>query len=195
MGKPKLSEEVDWSTSFYYDETSPSCLCHSRDKFTGKNNTRIVAYKGTPAGGIQNGYYTIRYNNKFYQAHRVVYELCVGKIPEGLVIDHVNQNKLDNNISNLRLVTTAENNKNKSKSSNNKTGTNRLRIMYKDGLPYCWAVDWIENGRTFHKSFSIRKYGNKQAYEKALNVCLDVEQKLTASGYTNIHGKEINDSI
>lgn len=40
--------------------------------------------------------------------HRLVYEAFVGNIPSGYHIHHINHNKQDNNIENLKLVTTKE---------------------------------------------------------------------------------------
>ena len=41
--------------------------------------------------------------------HRLVYEAFKGEIPEGLEIDHIDQNKRNNNPENLRIVTRLEN--------------------------------------------------------------------------------------
>lgn len=35
-----------------------------------------------------NGYANIRVRNKIWKVHRVVYELCIGPIPAGHVLDH-----------------------------------------------------------------------------------------------------------
>ena len=46
---------------------------------------------------------------KTYQIHWFVWECFNGVIPEGKVIDHINNNKEDNRLSNLQLMTPKEN--------------------------------------------------------------------------------------
>ena len=48
-------------------------------------------------------------NKKWFRVHRLIYITFVGPIPEGLVLDHINGNKKDNSVSNLRAVTVVEN--------------------------------------------------------------------------------------
>tara|TARA_B100000767_G_C19308230_1_gene346447 strand:+ start:149 stop:523 length:375 start_codon:yes stop_codon:yes gene_type:complete len=43
--------------------------------------------------------------------HRVIWEDSKGKIPDGMVIDHINANTLDNRIENLQCITQDQNNK------------------------------------------------------------------------------------
>lgn len=54
--------------------------------------------------------------------HRFIWELKNGKIPKGYEVDHIDRNGLNNQISNLRLVTHAENMCNKSKLKDNISG-------------------------------------------------------------------------
>lgn len=41
--------------------------------------------------------------------HQVIWLIFKGDIPDGLVIDHINDNRQDNNINNLQLLTVEEN--------------------------------------------------------------------------------------
>jgi len=56
-------------------------------------------------------YEHVRKKRKTWRSHRFVWEYFNGKIPEGLEIDHINGDKTDNRLENLRLVTPIENNR------------------------------------------------------------------------------------
>lgn len=58
-----------------------------------------------------------RNNKEIVYMHRYI---CMA--PEGYEVDHINGNKLDNRIKNLRIVKPAQNHFNRAKQSNNKTG-------------------------------------------------------------------------
>jgi len=65
------------------------------------------------ASATLNGYgqVSVRINGerRVRYAHRAVYELLVGPIPEGMVIDHLCRNKLCVNPAHLEVVTNREN--------------------------------------------------------------------------------------
>lgn len=46
---------------------------------------------------------------KKYMVHTLVYRAWVGEIPEGYVIDHIDEDKLNNHLSNLQCITQSEN--------------------------------------------------------------------------------------
>lgn len=46
---------------------------------------------------------------KSYRVHRLVYKTFIGDIPKNMVIDHIDGNRNNNNINNLRCVTLSEN--------------------------------------------------------------------------------------
>lgn len=59
------------------------------------------------------GYARIRYNGKVEYVHRLIWQHVHGPIPDGMHIDHINGDKADNRLANLRLVTPAENAQNR----------------------------------------------------------------------------------
>ena len=56
-----------------------------------------------------NGYIAIHAKDKVYLAHRLAWELLKGPIPENMMIDHIDRNRSNNLISNLRLATCQQN--------------------------------------------------------------------------------------
>lgn len=52
---------------------------------------------------------TVNGKTRWMWAHRMVWEAFNGKIPEGLVINHIDANPRNNNLENLEIVTQAEN--------------------------------------------------------------------------------------
>ena len=60
----------------------------------------------------KSGYLIFRINGRAYKVHRVVYEAITKKnIKDGYEIDHIDKNRTNNNISNLRCLTKIEHQK------------------------------------------------------------------------------------
>jgi hypothetical protein len=76
---------------------------------------------GGVAGTINSfGYIHIQYNNKKYLAHRLAWYFIYGEMPD-CDIDHANEIKTDNRLTNLRLDTERENQQNISKPNKRNT--------------------------------------------------------------------------
>lgn len=94
------------------------------------------------AGGKDNlGYVKISIEGKGYYAHKLAWMFHYGEYPVGGVIDHINHDKADNRIDNLRLITQKENMKNRKKHKNNKSG--------------CAGVDWINSSCSWRARIKV----------------------------------------
>ena len=62
------------------------------------------------------GYCRVNFNGRMVAYHVIVWILSTGKdIPQGMEIDHINGNEIDNRIENLRIVTKRGNQQNRKK--------------------------------------------------------------------------------
>ena len=122
-------------------------------EYDGKNLlwriTRGMARKGSIAGTINSrGYRHVRIDNKFYQAHRLIWIYINEELPSELQIDHINRDRSDNRIENLRLATGSQNNMNSCVSDRSLTGVKGLYFStYHDS----WCSEVKVNGKAFKK--------------------------------------------
>jgi hypothetical protein len=72
--------------------------------------------KGAVAGGLNSqGYICVRINKMLVRAHRVIWVMHNGGISKGMMIDHIDRDRTNNKIENLRLVDASENMFNRSR--------------------------------------------------------------------------------
>jgi len=76
------------------------------------NKTNGQIKQGTLAGFLSGGYLNIGLNNKTYKLHRLAWLYVYGEWPKNH-IDHIDGNKLNNKIDNLRDVTNSQNHQNR----------------------------------------------------------------------------------
>ena len=133
--------------------------------------------KGQVAGSItDSGYIVIGVCGKNYRAHLLAWFYTYGEWPS-LDIDHINGNRADNRIKNLRVVTRKENSRNSSLRSNNTSGQVGVSYMQRLGK---WRAYITENG----KQIGLGLYSS---VELATEARKKAEKKY---GYHSNHGKQ-----
>ena len=86
----------------------------------------------------EDGYRRVRVDGKYYYVHKLIWWLCTGKeVPDDLMIDHIDGNRSNNNIENLRLATALENQYNKFRQTN---GTSSYKGVWYDSVKECWKA-------------------------------------------------------
>jgi hypothetical protein len=84
--------------------------------------------------------------------------------PAGLLVDHINGNSLDNRRCNLRLVTDAENNRNKRQRSDNTSGFTGVNFAKRERK---WRVSITVNSRNIYIGFFENEVDAARAYNEA----------------------------
>ena len=101
--------------------------------------SRGSAKKDAEAGYVaEDGYRRVRVDGRYYYIHRLVWFLLTNKeVPDDLFIDHIDGNRSNNHIENLRLATSLENQYNKSRQSN---GTSQYKGVWYDAVKGLWKA-------------------------------------------------------
>ena len=154
----------------------------SYDKYTGvftwiKKPSKKVGI-GSQAGYINKGYVTIRFKSKDFLAHRLAYGFMNGELPpDDMVIDHIDHNRLNNAIDNLRLVSVADNNRNR---------VRRTGKVDEAGIWYC---------RRRQRYIAEITYNQKKVYQRSF---IDIDEaisqrkdKLLELGFHPNHGDKV----
>ena len=98
---------------------------------------------GDKAGKIEKqGYKVVSIKSKFYKVHRIIFLMFHGYVPD--ILDHIDGNKLNNNINNLRPATHAQNCRN---AKIPKTNTSGYKGVTWDKENKKWMVQISVNGK------------------------------------------------
>lgn len=138
--------------------------------YSNFRNLRIIklklgARRGYPYLEVQKKPKTIR-----LLVHRLVYSLYVGVIPIDKSVDHINRNKADNRVENLRLASRTEQSgntaKRKTKACNPYRGitcvNNKWQVIVSEpGKPSSYrSFDSPIKAAVLYDLFALKKYGN-----------------------------------
>jgi len=164
---------VDWKDFFYYDDSSPSGLRWKISIYAGKDHKTLVKAVGSVAGSLARNKdgstkcWDVRFKNRLYKVHRIIWILNNNEIENDLVVDHIDGNPANNLISNLRLIDKARNHRNSKKCSRNKTGQTGVHWQYMNKGKHLYAVANITlNGKQHSARFSTHNFAN--AFEMAV---------------------------
>jgi hypothetical protein len=121
------------------------------DELTGVFTNRVTrnprAKAGEPAGVVsQHGYIVFQIDGKKIYAHRAVWLYMFGEWPDK-EIDHINRNRQDNRLVNLRLASRLLNAQNTGKHLKNKSGHKGVVFHKRSGK---WQVQMSANSKTFY---------------------------------------------
>jgi hypothetical protein len=134
--------------------------------FTRKKSISNVRV-GDEAGTYSHGYCKIQLFGREYQAHRLAWFYIYGIWPRGL-IDHINRDKCDNRIANLRLATRQQNSFNQSAHGDNQLGVKGVHNngygykaqIHLNGVQYCLGTfDTIEEATRVRQVAEARLFG------------------------------------
>lgn len=105
---------------------------------------------GQEAGGFcaTTGYNHISVDGKAYNLHRIIFLYNHGYLPE--FIDHIDGNRLNNKIENLRPATKHENCRNRTLHKNNRSGYKNVAWVKSNNA---WSVSLQVNGKKKHIGF------------------------------------------
>jgi hypothetical protein len=104
---------------------------------------------GKRAGGERNGYWRIKIDGIYYRASRLAFLIVHGYWPSELV-DHINRNRLDDRIVNLREASPAQNLVNSKLRKDNSTGYKGVQFSKKNGK---YQALGHRNGKPVHLGF------------------------------------------
>lgn len=139
-----LYEDDEWK----YEVDTEKLFCKLTGRYVGISNSR--------------GYKIFRnpYLKKNEYLHRRIYKIMHGEIPEGMHIDHINRDRSNNHIENLRLVTNQQNITNSSIRTDNKSGFR--------GVCYCKREKkWLARIKLNGKQKSLGYFDNIEECAKA----------------------------
>ena len=165
IARPELTAEYLRSVLDYNPDTGT---------FTWKVSTAHRVKVGDVAGSLDgHGYLRIMVQSRLYKAHRLAWLYMHSNWPKGQ-IDHINRNRSDNRISNLRDVSRKQNLQNSGKSSANTSGCTgvswdkqkskwRAHIMHNYKLIHLGYFSILEEAVAARKAAELKYWGAHRA--------------------------------
>lgn len=128
----------------------------------------------------KSGYYLSNViNGKRYRLHRYIYETYIGTIPKGYEVHHIDHNKDNNEIDNLKLLSSKEH-----KEIHGRELSDEMREFYKNNLnekARPKAIKWhkSEEAKEWHKEQYKRTLGKRKPIKMECEYCHTIYEKIT----------------
>jgi hypothetical protein len=124
---------------------------------------------GKECGWLGNrGYRAFKIGSKMLLTHRVIWFLHHNSWPtEDKMIDHINGNKLDNRLENLRLATRSQNGANRKEHKNNTSGYRGVHWVKED-------KNWRANIKVNNKIKSLGRYKTAEEASEVYELAADL---------------------
>jgi hypothetical protein len=162
--RPRPLPPFELCNIYYKYDPNSGLFIRRIDTGNGKYKKGDIA--GGPHGKHGEQYWRIWVNGQECRGNRLAWLLHYGKDPgPDFVVDHIDGNRLDNRIENLRLATIAENNRNRKIGANNTSGFKGVYMTRLENLPYCARIN-VHGADKYLGAFKTKEEA-AFAYEKA----------------------------
>lgn len=187
IGRPKtikLTDDIEWiaavkkavsynpETGLFYWLHRTADLCNGSQSEANRFNAKHSGKQALTAKS--HGYRRASVLGRVVNAHQVAFAISHGFIPE--VIDHINGEKSDNRLSNLRAATVALNNKNAPRRRDNTSGVTGVGFDLRNNR-------WVAY---INRAGKFSRVGRFATFEAAVEARKLAEKK---EGYHANHGR------
>lgn len=151
------NDKPDWAKIFRYEDGQLFWVDSGRNRIMGRSVGKIES----------KGQRRVVYKSRLYLVSQIVWMMHNGDIPNDLEIDHIDMDRLNNRIENLRLATTQENNRNKAKITSRKTTSKYKGVCWVKGRSKWRAEISIEKYKGQHLGYFVDEIDAARAYDRA----------------------------
>lgn len=117
-----LPSQAELHRILHYDPETGIFRWKYRHELDAKRNTQLVGAIAGRKPSNPKSYCALKINKVTYAVHRLAWLYHYGEDPHDLYVDHIDGDKHNNAIKNLRLATLTENNQNRKVNSNSRSG-------------------------------------------------------------------------
>jgi hypothetical protein len=145
--------------------------------------TRGRAVRGKALGTVrQDGYVSIFIDGRWYRAHRLAWLYVYGEWPKGW-LDHIDRNRANNAIDNLREATPSLNSFNAGLRKDNKSGHRGIEV-----IPAGPRKLYERYRTTIYKEGKVMRLGTFDSLDEAVAVRLLATSELTSRAANDLYG-------